>query len=298
MADIALVTEGRLEAPSEGDWYIDNVLTEDRLLAQALEVEGLSSERVDWARDTVDWSSYRAAVVRTTWDYFEKPDAFRAWVARASAATRLFNPPATILWNVDKRYLLELAAQGIAVAPMEILERGSRATIGEVMQNRGWHDVVLKPTVSGGGRHTYRVQRNTLGDHEVIAAKLLAEESMLLQPFLRDIVARGEVTVVVIDGEPTHALLKRARDGEFRVQDDHGGTLHEHQASEEELDLARRAIAVCSPTPLYGRVDMVRDEAGRPLVMELELIEPELWFRRHPPAATALARALAAALSR
>jgi glutathione synthase/RimK-type ligase-like ATP-grasp enzyme len=152
---------------------------------------------------------------------------------------------------------------------------------------------VIKPAVSGAARHTYRIDARTAAAHESIFAELLEREAMLVQPFLPSIVVDGEITLVVIDGHVTHGLRKRAKPGDFRVQDDHGGTVHPHQPSAEEVELAERAIAACDPSPIYGRVDMVRDRSDRLAVMELELVEPELWFRLEPAAARRLAAALA-----
>jgi len=118
----------------------------------------------------------------------------------------------------------------------------------------------------------------------------------MVQPFMNAIIERGEVTIVAMQGQPTHAVVKRAKPGDFRVQDDHGGTVHAHDPAPDELALAQAALAVHAPTPVYGRVDMVRDATGRPRIMELELVEPELWLRMHPPAADAFADGIVAAL--
>lgn len=296
MADVAIVTAHQFEAPVAGaiDWYVDNVLTEERLLVDALTRRGLSAERVDWARPDVDWSSYRTAIVRSTWDYFDRFDEFVPWIDRVGAATHLLNAPSTIRWNVDKHYLLDLQRRGIAIVATEIVEPDAPRSLAAVMSDRGWDKVVIKPTVSGAGKNTFRVDTRTVAEFEGRFTALLGAGAMIVQPFVQDVVDRGEVTVVVIDGEPTHALLKRPQAGEFRVQDDHGGTLHDHQASAAELALAREAIGVCEPSVVYGRVDMVADHRGQPVVMELELVEPELWFRRNPTAADALAEAIAA----
>lgn len=295
-ADIALLTDARYERPTQVDWYVQNILDEDALVTEALGERGLTAQRVDWARADVDWSSFGAAVFRTTWDYFERWSEFSAWLPAVAEQTRLVNPLSTVQWNADKHYLRDLAAKGIPVAPTEFLERDDPRTLGMVMAERGWPRVVLKPAVSGAARHTYRVSTAEVRAHEPILRERLGHEAMMVQPFLPDIVDRGEVTVVAIDGEPTHALLKRAKPGDFRVQDDHGGNVHAHDASPAELSLAAAAMAACDPVPCYGRVDMVRDPAGQLVVMELELIEPELWFRLHPPAAARLADALAARL--
>ena len=115
----------------------------------------------------------------------------------------------------------------------------------------------------------------------------------MVQRFEPAIVAEGELSLIVIDGRTTHAIRKTARAGDFRVQDDHGGTVHPYAPSAEECAFAEAAVAACPSQPLYARVDFVRDAVGGFRLMELELVEPELFFRFHPPAAAVLARALA-----
>jgi glutathione synthase/RimK-type ligase-like ATP-grasp enzyme len=116
---------------------------------------------------------------------------------------------------------------------------------------------------------------------------------MLLQDFQESVLNQGEISFIVIGGRCTHAVCKRPKAGDFRVQDDHGGTVTEYHCSAEEAQFAERAVLACPEMPLYARVDVVRDQRGGLVVMELELLEPELFFRFHPPAADALAHALA-----
>jgi glutathione synthase/RimK-type ligase-like ATP-grasp enzyme len=257
---------------------------------------GLSAVRVDWSRPDVDWSRFRAAVFRTTWDYFSRFAEFRAWMARAEVATRLCNEPSIIRWNIDKHYMADLEAKGIPVVTSRFVERGSEATLAELVAESGWTEAIVKPCVSGGAWHTYRVNRENAAALEPVVRKLLRTESLILQPFQEDIVRTGEDTLMVLHGAYTHAVRKTAKSGDFRVQDDHGGTARSHEPTREQIDLAERAMAACDPAPVYGRVDMVRDNEGRLAVMELELIEPELWLRHHPPAADVLAQGLAAYL--
>jgi len=294
--DVALLTDRRYTARSaaEGDWYLRNILDDDRLLQEALTRRGLTSVRVDWADPEIDWSRFRCAVFRTTWDYFERFEEFAAWLRRAERATRLCNSVSTVRWNVDKHYLADLADRGVPVVPSRFLERGSTRTLADVLAETGWDDVVIKPCVSGGARHTYRGSRRTATDLQPKLAALLAEEAMLVQPFQADIARTGEDSLMVFNGRYSHAVRKVAKPGDFRVQDDHGGTVHEYRPTDEQIALAERAAAVCRPTPVYGRVDMVRDNDGRLAVMELELIEPELWLRYHPPAAEAFAAGIVA----
>ncbi len=291
-ADVALVTERRYETlPDDPDPYVGNIVREDEIVVAALAAEGLSARRVDWSREDVDWSRFSCLVLRTMWDYFDRFDAFTAWLDRIEGLP-VYNALSTVRWNMDKHYLADLQAHGVRTVPTRFLERGQAASLSALLEETGWSQAVLKPAVSGAARHTYRVRAEAPDEHQAILDDLLEREAMLVQPFMADIVARGEVTVVVMDGECTHAILKKAAPGDFRVQDDHGGTVHPHSPSDDERDLARRAIATVTPTPLYGRVDMVRTDDGDLAVMELELIEPELWVRFAPESATLMARGL------
>ncbi|TVQ14067.1 MAG: hypothetical protein EA364_05010 [Balneolaceae bacterium] len=294
-ADIALLTDNRYAAKtaSKDDWYLGNILRDDELLQNALGTLGFTSVRVDWASPDVDWSKFRCAVFRTTWDYFDRISEFTAWLNRIESQTRLCNEAPVIWWNLDKHYLADLESRGIPVVESRFIEPGSAVNLGGLLEETGWDEAVIKPCISGGARHTYRVNRASAGQLQSKIQPLLAVESFLLQPFIHDVVNTGEDSLIVIDGQYTHAIRKVAKSGDFRVQDDHGGTVHDCHPEPEQIRLAEQAMAACSPAPGYGRVDMVRDNSGRWAVIELELIEPELWLRNHPPAAERFAGAIA-----
>lgn len=293
-ADVALLTERRYAASAAAadDWYLGNILSDDNLLIAALAARGLSAARVDWARDDVDWSAFRLLVFRTTWDYFDRFAEFMAWLGRVESLTRLCNPAALVRWNLDKHYLRDLASRGVPVVPTRFLEQGEPASLGDLLRETGWSQAVVKPCVSGAARHTHRVDRSTAAAVQRLLDPLLARESFILQPFVADVVATGEDTLVAIAGRVTHGLRKRAKPGDFRVQDDHGGTIEPHAPTAGQVALAERALAACGVPPAYGRVDVVRLDDGGLAVMELELVEPELWLRLHPPAADAMAAAI------
>lgn len=292
--DIALLTSSayKVSHAPEGDWYLANILREDQLLMEALEKQGFTSVRVDWADPDVDWEMFRCAVFRTTWDYFERFKEFTIWLNRVEKLTRLCNDISLVRWNMDKHYLLDLEKNGIPVVESCMIEKGSELNLKELMDQCGWSEGVIKPCVSGAARHTYRVGESNVNEIESIIRPLLQKESFMLQPFLPEIMKTGEDTVMVIGGEVTHAVRKVAKQGDFRVQDDHGGTVHEYKPLPEQEELALRAMQACDPMPVYGRVDMVRNLNGEWAVMELELIEPELWMRTHPEAAEVFAGAL------
>lgn len=287
--DITLLTESRYLNPVNPNAYARNILTEDRLMRDALEKKGLRVTRADWADPHFDWSSTSAALFRTTWDYFDQFEKFTRWLDHVSSKTRLINPVELIRWNMDKHYLLDLAEKYIAIPETRIIEKGSTSSLRIVHSETGWNEAVLKPTVSGGGRHTYRLNSGTIAEHESAFRSLIANEAMMLQPYLSNIESRGEIALMVIGGKFSHAILKRAKEGDFRVQDDFGGTVHEYTPSRQEVEFAEHVVSVCSPPPVYARVDVIFDDRDRLVVSELELIEPEMWFRFHPPATDVLA---------
>ena len=170
--------------------------------------------------------------------------------------------------------------------------RSDGRSLSALIAEAGWSEAVVKPAISGAGRDTFRVPAPVSGEKATRYAALIAAEDMLLQPFLPSILDVGEVSLIVIDGAVTHAVRKIAAAGEFRVQDDHGGRVVPHTAAPDEIAVAEAAVAACSPAPLYARVDLVRLTTGQPAIMELELVEPELFFRFGPGAADRLAEAV------
>jgi hypothetical protein len=259
--DVALLTESRYERPDRPDWYVSQVLAEDELLAAAFERRGVSTARVDWARADFPWSSARCALFRTTWDYFHRASEFLAW----------------------------LRDRGVHTVPTHFVEAATSASLPAVLDETGWDEAVLKPVISGAARHTYRIDARNASEHDAVFHELLKAEAVMLQPFQRAIVDSGELSLMVVGGEYTHAVRKVAGPQDFRVQDDHGGTVHPYTPPPDEIRFAEHTVRACNPPPVYARVDMLRDNDGELAVMELELVEPELFMRLHPPAAEALA---------
>jgi glutathione synthase/RimK-type ligase-like ATP-grasp enzyme len=147
----------------------------------------------------------------------------------------------------------------------------------------------LKPAVSATARHTYKLSLDNLDQHNSIFQKLIGERCMMLQPFQNDIEENGEVSYVLFGGEFTHAVLKKARPGDFRVQDEFGGTVELYSPNQNEIAFAQSAVNACNPVPVYARVDVIKDNDGKLCLVELELLEPELWFRLNPSSAKTFA---------
>ncbi len=290
--DVIVLTEDRYESPTDLDWYNLQVLLEDELVVNALRQQGLNARRLSWSNKEFDWADTKAVLLRTTWDYFDRIQEFNDWLDKVQPITRFINPVEILRWNMDKHYLLDLQERGVNTVTTHILKKGSLISLKQLMQEFQWSEAILKPAISGAARHTYRLNIDAMDDIQLIFEELITEEDFMLQPFQRNICTSGELSLMVINGKYTHAVQKVAKTGDFRVQDDHGGTVHPYRASEEEIIFAEKAIAACHPTPFYARVDLVRDNNDELAIMELELIEPEMFFRFNKLAASELAKAV------
>jgi glutathione synthase/RimK-type ligase-like ATP-grasp enzyme len=292
MVDVTLLTDARYVNPVNPDWYKQNILEDDRLVREALEQKGLTVARTNWDNPGYDWSKTKLAVFRTTWDYFDRYAEFSEWLDRVNKQTQLINSLSLIRWNIDKHYLRDLEQQGIRIPPTAFIEPGDQRTLAEIITTTGWRDCILKPAISGAARHTYRLNQKNISEHEEIFRQLIAHESMLLQEFQKPVLEKGEVAYMLFGGKFSHAVLKKAKPGDFRVQDDFGGTVHDYKPSAQEIEFAERVVAHCKPFPVYARVDVIWNNQDELCVSELELIEPELWFRKHHAAAELFAEAL------
>ncbi len=274
------------------DLHIQTIAYEDDLLKQALINLGLKVERLSWDDSDFDWSKTKSVIFRSTWDYFERFDEFSVWLKDVSEKTILFNSKDIIYWNIDKHYLKDLLDNGVNIAETRFVEKGEHITLNELHTELGWNETVLKPCVSGTARHTYRLNPSKIEDHETIFQELISKESMMLSPFQQDIVTTGERSLIMLNGEFTHAVLKVAKKGDFRVQDNFGGTVNAYEPTQLEVEFAQMVVNACPEPPIYARVDIFTDNNGNLAVLEVELIEPELWFRNNPKAVNVLAKAI------
>ena len=289
MYDITVLTASKFLNPVNPDWYTQQVLVEDNYVMEALFRKGLKVIRTNWDNPDFDWTKTRYILFRTIWDYFDRFDEFSLWLDRVKNQTNLNNPYSLIRWNMDKHYLQDLKNMGINVPPTLFVEPGENRTLNEVIAESDWDEFILKPAVSGAGRHTYRLNLNNINKHETVYQQLIAGESMLLQEFQHNVITKGEVAFMLFGGQFSHAVLKKAKPGDFRVQDDFGGSVYDFIPSDDEIKFAEQVVSLCDPVPVYARVDVIWDNKNMLCVSELELIEPELWFRRNPLAADLLA---------
>lgn len=240
-------------------------------LSRALAAAGIEASLVAWDDPAADWDAPVPTLIRSTWNYALDVVAYLTWIDRASRSARVLNPPDIVRGNVYKRYLLELAARGVPVVPTQLARAGDPIAIDAGR-------VVIKPEVGAGSLDTRVFERGD-PDAGVHLARITARGAALVQPYVASVDDYGERSLVWIDGELTHAIRKSPRfsgdservDGPFPIADD-------------ERDVALAALAPYRERILYGRVDMARSDRGQPMLMELELVEPSLFFPRCPAA--------------
>jgi glutathione synthase/RimK-type ligase-like ATP-grasp enzyme len=278
---VALVT-------SEG---FSDLYEDDLLLVSALEEIGISGVPAVWSRAGIDWTSFDALIMRSPWDYFERPVEFRSWLdARIASGVVMCNSREILDWNFDKSYLQDLAQKGVELVPTICIARQEEADIVALARSRGWDHIVVKPTIGGGGYRTYRFRLEELPRYAGDIAQTLMDRGVLVQPFLPEILD-GELSLLFFDGVYSHAVCKRPKAGDYRVQFQYGGTNENVEVSDALVAQARVCIAHAPALPVYARVDgVVKD--GRFLLMELEVFEPLMFLAYHPEAPGRFARAI------
>jgi glutathione synthase/RimK-type ligase-like ATP-grasp enzyme len=273
--------------------FLPNLDEDERLLIPALATYGLVAEPRIWDDPSIDWQGFAMVVVRSTWDYSDRRDAFLEWCARPR---RLLNPAAVIEWNTDKRYLRELEAAGIPIVPTTWISPEEGIAAIDVPEGQ----VVVKPSVSAGARNTSRYRQGNRDDVRAHVQRLLASgRTVLLQPYVASVDSAGETGLIYVDGVLSHTIRKGP------VLRAHGVATQRLWAPEEisarEPDAAELALAEATldslPWPreelLYARIDLVRSGKGQPMLLELELAEPSLFLALADGAAGRVAAGIA-----
>tara|TARA_B110000902_G_scaffold226473_1_gene265142 strand:- start:1472 stop:2383 length:912 start_codon:yes stop_codon:yes gene_type:complete len=277
--DVVLLTDSRYVNPSKIDPYIENVLKEDRLVMEGLEKLNLRTIKKDWNDTNFNWSSTKSAIFRSTWDYFDQFSNFRNWLDLVKDQCYLINPYQQINWNLDKHYLIDLQKLDLPIVESVFVSKKTNLNLETISKSKNWKDIVIKPTISGAARHTYLLKNEEIKNFQEKWLSLTSMEDFMVQEFQNNILSSGEIAVMLFGGKYSHSVLKKAKKGDFRVQDDFGGSVEKINPSLEIIQLAEKTIKSLKTIPIYARVDIIFDNNNRPVISELELIEPELWFR-------------------
>jgi hypothetical protein len=277
---------------------LEDFVSDDDLTYAPLDRLGWKVTPVSWHRPDADWNAFAAVVIRTPWDYQNDPEAFLAvleTIERSSAA--LLNPLSLVKWNLRKTYLRELERAGVEIIPTIWSEDAA-----EISCLSAWFDrfdvdeLVVKPVVSANADHTYRVPYAARAEMAPALMQTFAKRPYMAQPFIRAVVEEGEFSTFFFNGEYSHAILKTPKPNDFRVQEEHGGIIQSVTPSAALLAASERVLRAVTPLPLYARADFVRLHGERFALVELELIEPGLYFRMDADAPERFAQALDAHL--
>lgn len=276
---IALLTCAELPEPDP----------DEPLLLAALRRLGVSASLLAWDDPGSQPGNFDLCILRSTWNYYHQPRRFLNWLRRAANESRLLNPFEIVQWNHDKRYLETLAAAGVPIVPTAFVARGATLRLSDLLSERGWEDVVIKPTISAASWSTRRFGPGTREEAQAFLESIVSEREAMVQPYLPSVENEGERSLMWIDGRWTHAIRKSPR---FAGQEESvSGAL---PVTEAERALGEAALA-CVPGAeelLYARVDVMRSASGEAVISELELIEPSLFLLQDQAALSHFAEAI------
>ncbi len=249
---------------------------------------GLELQPAVWRSPNFSPGDYSAVFLGTAWDYAEDPDAFMLALEAIEKSCPLLNPLPTVRWNMEKTYLRDLAARGVPVIPTLWFADSIKDTLQNSFDDLDCDEIVIKPLVGANAWRQAKVKR----DQEWPSSDQLPPGSCLVQPFLPSAMEEGELSLVFFDRIFSHAVLKVAAKGEYRIQSSYGGAEKNYDVNEKEMAFAQAAVDAVEGPLLYARVDMMRGPAGDWLLMELELIEPFLYPNQGPDMGKSFATAL------
>lgn len=273
------------------DWEVD-----DTPFHRELQSNGFEVRHPVWDDPSVCWSDFDVCLIRTTWDYSEKQMAFREWIQQVSTQTKLLNPPSSVLWNLNKKYLFELSEKGIPIAP-SILWNPIQPieTIIEKLSIFQSDMLFCKPVVGASAIHTLRFHKerdlHLLFDH-----CRTVNQPMIFQPYISTVEQEGEVSLIYFGNQFSHAVQKIPVHGDYRVQDDYGASDRPFvHISKELFELSDKVIKTIPRDLLYVRLDYLNIGGFTTndwVINEVECIEPSLFFRHSREAAKNFVKAL------
>lgn len=250
----------------------------DHLLEEPMSEAGWQLQTLSWREKDVDWNQFDVVLIRSPWDYQKDAKAFLSCLQRIEASSAVLeNPLALVRWNIDKAYLREIEQKGIPVVPTLWQSRFDLQTVQRAFTHFDTDELIIKPLVSANADDTFRLDSSTLQACAGQLAEVFCQRQHMIQPFLNTVIDEGEYSLFYFGGQYSHAIIKRPKEADFRVQEEHGGRLESIEPTPELLTLAERTLAAIPYPPLYARLDFIRHGPGF-AVMELELIEPSLYF--------------------
>lgn len=252
---------------------------DDKIFAKNLTQNDLEFEVVDWENENISWQRFDLVLIRTCWNYFKKPQKFLLWLESLHKQNiKIQNSFEVVKWNINKTYLKFFATKGFKITPTIWFESKKDFQIFTVLRETGWKKLVVKPMISGGAFETYVVTKENALELKPKLEESAKRSGVLVQKFLPEIQTKGEWSLIFFGNEFSHAILKKAKDGDFRVQSEFGGSVNVETPPKNLVETAQKMVDSLEKDLLYVRVDGV-EIANEFVLMEFEALEPELFFR-------------------
>jgi len=272
---------------------LEGFVSDDELAIGHLYDLGWTVEMASW-RKAYNWSQFDVVVIRTTWDYQNDPDAFLAVLESIDrSGARLENSLELVRWNMQKTYLRDIDAKGVSIVPT-LWEEGAldKTKLSSFFDQLDAEEIIIKPIIGANADHTFHLPRSQNNAKMAVLEEIFRRRAYMVQPFMPRIVEEGEFSLIYFGGMHSHTILKTPKTNDFRVQEEHGGDIRPAIAEPELLNSGQQVIDSLPQTPLYARADFVRTEQSTFALMELELIEPALYFRMDADSPMRFAHAL------
>lgn len=269
-----------------------NLTESDALLVEPLLKERINSSPIPWNDKTIDWSQFDAIILRSAWNYQFHYQEFLSWLSNLEKIkTRVFNPLPLLRWNSHKSYILDLQNKGVPVIPTIFNAKGKQNNLLNTMNNFHSDNIIIKPAIGASALGVTRIKRADCEKSEESIQKLFATEDYLIQPLMKEVMIEGEYSLVFIGNIFSHAVLKKPKRNEFRSNSEFGAKEEIINPSKSLIRQAADVIRTVESNILYARVDGINAN-GKFILMELEFIEPHLFFDLKPEAARLFAHTL------
>jgi glutathione synthase/RimK-type ligase-like ATP-grasp enzyme len=270
---------------------LKNFHTYDHMLVEPMKTMGWLTEEISWRNENVNWSDYDAVIVRTTWDYQNDIEKFIKVLENINKSTHLENDFELMKWNMNKNYLFDLYEKGVKIVDTIWEKKFNSVNAYSYFERLNTKEIIIKPNISACADNTFRLTKENINEHLTDLEKIFALREFMVQPFLDNIINEGEYSMFYFNGQLSHAVLKKPKDNDFRVQEEHGGIISSIKISPEIKEISESIINKLSVTPLYARVDLVRTIKNEFALMELELIEPSLYLNKDKDSSFRFAKA-------
>ncbi len=253
--------------------------TYDKLLIEPMKTFGWDAEEISWRNESINWDDYNAVIVRSTWDYQKDHEKFLDVLEKINnSSAHLENDLELMKWNMNKKYLFDLEQKGVKIVDTLWKSNFNLDEVENSFENFNSEEIIIKPNISANADNTFRLTKAKFVEIKNQLKLIFTNREFMIQPFMKNIIDEGEYSLFFFNGEFSHCVLKKPKEKDFRVQEEHGGKFKSIIPTEQQKTIGKNIIDKLAVLPLYGRTDLVRTADNDFALMELEAIEPSLYF--------------------